>query len=230
MAKYPVTLGLELSGRTHSVAMMNAIGETEQIHVDKAQKDQDTLFSQIETVRQRLQIPKKNIELIAVNIGPGSFTGLRKAISITKMVSLVTGAKIAAIECPQAIVGSSNPKDGNYLTASDFKGKNFWLSEVCVSNGVLSSISQTITIDRFVEYLKNIDGVFGDEYLPNEIKDLINTANISLFKSKPTAGGIIKLGLSRWNQKQFVDRKAIIPIYPREPEASRVWNLRHNTK
>ncbi len=228
MAEYPVTLGLEFSGRTNSIAMMNAGGEIEQLYVDKEQKDEDLIFSQIETARARLQIPKKNVELIAVNIGPGGFTGLRKAVSIAKMVSLVTGAKITAVECSQVVVGSSNLKDGNYLTTSDFKGNKFWLSEVYMKNGELSSVSQVVTTDRFIKHLKNINGVFADEYLPNEIKHLVNKANISLLKSEPTATGLINLGLRRWNQKQFVDRRAIIPIYPREPEASRVWNIRHN--
>jgi tRNA threonylcarbamoyladenosine biosynthesis protein TsaB len=57
-----------------------------------------TLFTNIESAARDLGIKVKEIELIGVGVGPGSFTGIRIAVSAARMLAQALGVPIVGIK------------------------------------------------------------------------------------------------------------------------------------
>ena len=82
------------------------------VSTDKAVSDQTkkidtshsiTFFESIDLALKEINIELKDINLIGVGIGPGSFTGLRIGLSTTKGFSFATGKPIVAVSTLEAL-------------------------------------------------------------------------------------------------------------------------------
>ena len=81
-----------------------------------------TLFDTIDGCMQKLGTSISSINLIGVGIGPGSFTGIRIAVSTARMLAQVTQSPLIGIKTP-VLYASSLPakKNDNILVAFDAK-------------------------------------------------------------------------------------------------------------
>lgn len=83
-----------------------------------------TLFENIEACLKSLGITINDIDLFGVGIGPGSFTGIRIAISTVRMLSQVTSSPLAGIKTQLIYAVSIPAEEGdNILIAFDAKKK-----------------------------------------------------------------------------------------------------------
>ena len=98
MAQEPLILAIETSGRLGYVAI--AIGK--QMLAETAFSGQmrhsSEVFPSICTLLKRFGRKPNDIEHIYISIGPGSFTGLRIAVSIAKTMHLANGVKVVAVD------------------------------------------------------------------------------------------------------------------------------------
>ena len=62
---------------------------------------------------------KRAIDLVAVSIGPGSFTGVRIAVTLAKFLAWDTGAKIAAVPSLRALAENAPPDRRRIATIVD---------------------------------------------------------------------------------------------------------------
>jgi len=175
--------------------------------IDKSQKKHtDELLLALDKLLVEASISIKKIDNICVCIGPGSFTGIRVAVSICKGLAIGTGAKV--------------------FTCSNFDSISFGETENTVY--LLDAFSDYIYVREFYkgiakdyciklsEFLNNIPVgckiVVGSEKLQNALKNYeIYTENaennvIKLFKEKIIKGENIELS-------------AIEPIYLRASQA-----------
>jgi tRNA threonylcarbamoyladenosine biosynthesis protein TsaB len=105
-----LTLGIETSSFGGSVALSRG-GEV------LAQRDLDptgrrharTLVPEIQLLLAEAGQAAGDLELIAVSIGPGSFTGLRVGVVCAKTLAWAAGAKLSAVDTFLAIASQSPP-------------------------------------------------------------------------------------------------------------------------
>ena len=64
----------------------------------------EILVSTIKDILEKVSWSLKDIELICVGLGPGSFTGLRIAVSTVKGLALVIGCKVVGVATMDAMV------------------------------------------------------------------------------------------------------------------------------
>ncbi len=110
-----LTLGIETSGREASIALRQD-GHTvsERVLGDPSQRHAQTLVAQIDQSLRELGREPRDCDLIAVSIGPGSFTGLRIGVVCAKTLAYATGCKIAAVDT-FAAVAENSPDDVEHL-------------------------------------------------------------------------------------------------------------------
>ena len=218
------TLSLELSQRTGSIAVRSRSGKTITREVVSGKRDDDDVMPSIESAMKELELQPSDIELIVVSVGPGGFTGLRTATTIAKMISFATGASIIPVPSAIVVAASSGFGSGPFLVISSVKKEEFWLSRVECKNGVWACTAGVSTTNELAATGKGIRGVFADEYLPTSAKRYFKEHNIPANSATLHAASLLEVGKQFEATGQTVAPIDLQPLYPREPEAVRIWN------
>jgi len=226
--KQPITLALEISQANGSVAMSNNNGEVSSRKVASGRRDKDDTMPAIDELAKELSINPSTIELVVVSTGPGGFTGLRTAVSIAKMLSITTRANIIPIESAVVTVCSAGFDTGSYFVVSGVKQDTFWLSNVTCKDCEFECEAGLTSTAGFVEKVHNTSGVFADSFAPDSILQICRNCNTQIHTPQPEAATLLGLGHRRYSQSNFIQPANLLPLYPREPEAVRIWNEKNN--
>lgn len=109
MAVNPLILAVETSGRLGSVAIAVGRRLLTETAFSGPMRHSSEVFPAICTLLNRFGRKPKDIEHIYVSVGPGSFTGLRIAVSMAKIMHLANNTKIVAVDTLDVI--AANPAD-----------------------------------------------------------------------------------------------------------------------
>jgi tRNA threonylcarbamoyl adenosine modification protein YeaZ len=228
----PITLSLELSQRIASVAMSTSTGKVLELNIDNNCREEDSVMPSIQKMASELDITPNSLELIVISIGPGGFTGLRSAVAIAKMISLVSGASIVPIETPLSVVHNANIGTGPYFVVSGVKQDTFWLSKVHNKNNTWfceSAPSSSLELEQSIHTVK---ALFGDTYVPESVTALCVSKGIQKRESTVSAQSLLSLGVQMFEEDKnnTVNPMELLPLYPREPEAVRLWKEKNKAK
>jgi tRNA threonylcarbamoyladenosine biosynthesis protein TsaB len=226
----PITLAIELSGTQGTIALMNNKGDIVQSPAVGGNKKEDDIFPFIESTSKSLGIQAKEVDLLVVSIGPGGFTGLRTAIATAKMIALVSGAAIVPVETAIVAVEQAARDKGTYLVITSVKGDSFWLSKVQKQNETWSCDGVEANVSLLQPLLAEADGVFADDFLPSAVRRTIEAASVPICSSFTDAKSLLRVGLCLFQDGKTTIPEELLPLYPRVPEAVRLWNSRHKTK
>ena len=106
MTQKPLILAVETSGRTGSVAI--ALGEKllAETAFSAPMSHSAEIFPAVSGLLQRFSRKPKEIEHIYISVGPGSFTGLRIAVTVAKTMHLANTTKIVAVDTLDVIAAN----------------------------------------------------------------------------------------------------------------------------
>ncbi len=226
MQVHSTTLALELSQRLGSIAMMNKEGTVASRTVESGRRDEDELFPEIESVATELHISPVDIELVVVSIGPGGFTGLRTSVAIAKMVALAAHAEIVPVESAIVTAVSSNAGEGPFLVASCVKRNQCWLSRVEKINNRWECEASMTPIDAVQSKTNGVSTIFADEFLNHKTRDRIEEHGVKVVPNNVDVNALLEVGLEMFNRGERCDPASLLPLYPGQPEAVRVWKER----
>ena len=102
MSSKSLCIAIETATRTSSVAVLNGDRFTE-LNQDAQLTHSQTLLPQLEEVLKQSGVPRGAIEMIAVSIGPGSFTGLRIGLATAKALSYAWNVPIVGVPTLEAL-------------------------------------------------------------------------------------------------------------------------------
>jgi len=106
MNQKPLVLAVETSGRIGSVAI--ALGEKflAETTFSAPIRHSAEIFPAISNILQRFSRKPEQIEQVHISVGPGSFTGLRIAVTLAKTLHLANAAKIVAVDTLDVIAAN----------------------------------------------------------------------------------------------------------------------------
>ena len=90
-------LALEFSSPQRSVAVLRAGGAAAVVEVIESGGNATNAFAMIESALRAAKLEREQIEGIAVGLGPGSYTGIRVALSMAQGWHLARGVRLAGI-------------------------------------------------------------------------------------------------------------------------------------
>lgn len=130
-------LALDFSSAQRSAAVLNAGDATVCEAVDASPGRDMKPFALIESALRQAGLEREAIECIAVGIGPGSYAGIRVAISLAQGWQLATGVKllgISSVECVAAQAAASGVP-GKFSVVIDAQRGEFYLAGYEVRDG-----------------------------------------------------------------------------------------------
>ncbi|MCK4998778.1 MAG: tRNA (adenosine(37)-N6)-threonylcarbamoyltransferase complex dimerization subunit type 1 TsaB [Anaerohalosphaera sp.] len=237
----PLILAVETSGRAGSIALGTGDDILSEITFSASMRHNAELFPAISDVLSQLGRKPAQIGHIYVSTGPGSFTGIRIAVTMAKMVAMTNGAKIAAVNTTDALVRNAD----DYISAKgeivervatiiDAKRRQFFVALFeKTPTGWIKTLDDRI--------LKAADLL---ELLPNDGKATYLTGEgLLYYKDSFTADKTIVIDSQYWPAKArhvyaaghqiaqkglFTPAGELLPSYLRRPEAEENWEKKQD--
>jgi len=126
-----VTLGIDTSGNRGSVAILPPDGGAGAVIEECFSKGMIHGVALAPTVKQLLDragVAPRDLSLIAVGIGPGSYTGVRVGIAFAKTLAFTAGVELVGVSSLDAIAGNAPPGCGPVIVARDARRETLYIA------------------------------------------------------------------------------------------------------
>lgn len=216
-------LGIDTSTEYLSLAIVDGNKILSKFHQRQDRQHSSLLIPTIDKLLKSCSLRLKDINGIALSIGPGSFTGLRIGVATCKGINIALGMPIIAIPTLDVIAYNFiNEREEILCPVIDGKKEKVY---TCFYRNLLTNWGGSEGVERVTDYmLIDIDGllkridkpilIFGDA-----VKLYSDYCKRNLFVSIsakdwfPKAEVVAKLGLSKAMKRQFANPDKLVPMY-----------------
>ncbi|MBM3970885.1 MAG: tRNA (adenosine(37)-N6)-threonylcarbamoyltransferase complex dimerization subunit type 1 TsaB [Planctomycetes bacterium] len=156
-----LTLGVETSGMIGAVALRRAGQTVESVSLQQAgRRHAQTLVAEVDAMLRRASARCRQLELIAVSIGPGSFTGLRVGVVFAKTLAYAIGCRLAAVDTFRAMAAASPTDVSEVFVVSDAQRGELFVGRYAFgeSNSGPVRIGE-ITIESTGSFAQRLQGI-----------------------------------------------------------------------
>ncbi|UUV18908.1 tRNA (adenosine(37)-N6)-threonylcarbamoyltransferase complex dimerization subunit type 1 TsaB [Fusobacteria bacterium ZRK30] len=181
-----VVLGIDASTKTGSVALYDSeIGILSEINANIKLNHSDSLMSIVDTVFDLAKLKPKDIDRVAVSIGPGSFTGIRVGVGTAKGLAYSIDCDIVGVneldilahtvsQTPNKIMSLIDARKGRvYYSAYEYNGdkikrvSHYGAEELRLVLEDFKDEKIIFTGDGSIVYKEIIDEVMGENAIYN---------------------------------------------------------------
>jgi tRNA threonylcarbamoyladenosine biosynthesis protein TsaB len=211
------TLAIETSTRAGSVALLDEEGRVEEAFLDAAAIQGRALAPCMEALLRKQGIGPDAVDLVAVGLGPGSYTGLRVSIALAKTFAYAAGCALKGVSSFAALAQAQGREGETLLTVCKAGRSDFYHALFRMEQGEARLVEDHAVspMDRVVALARTDCRVLG------EGADLIRQE--SQAPSLPTAGGVALLGRALYEKEGPSGESEFLPLYLRRSNAELNW-------
>ncbi len=229
-------IAVETSGRKGSIAL--AVGPrviATRTFATNVEHARELLPSADSLVREQDWAPQ-SLTQCHLSIGPGSFTGLRVAVSFARMLATASRVRICAVPTLDVIAENCTrlaSPPSRVAVVLDAKRKQVFGAIYELGSESIRCVVGPALIDpeRLFASTPRPLAVMG-EGVPYH-REAIEAAGLESLDETlwwPQAVNVHRLGLHMARQGQFTSARDLVPNYIRRPEAEELWEKRHGRK
>lgn len=228
----PRILAVETSGKRGSLAVAEGPNLIDEIgFATDRERARDLLPCADELLRKHGWLPG-DLEHCYISIGPGSFTGLRIAVTLGRHLALAVGVKLRSVPTLDVIAANAlaiSPRPKLVAAILDAKKDQVFASGFELDGESYRCIAPPRMVDpaKFVGSLGGTPTVLGEglEHHSAAVEKAGGVAGpYELWW--PHASNVCKLGWELAQRDGFIDAVALVPDYVRRPEAEEVWDAK----
>ncbi len=223
-------LAMETSGKYGGVALSEGERVIEEVRLSEGLRHGRDLILAARDACTRAGWTPRGIEAVAVSIGPGSFTGVRIAVVVAKVMARDAGAGIVAVPTLRVLAENAPPaarvapildakRGGLYAGTFAREGRD-WTREsgpLLIEPAALAArlAPETVVLGRGLAKARAALEAF--PIAPEATWD-------------PRAAVVARLGARMAAAGEFANPLTLEPIYIRRPEAEEIWERREAEK
>ena len=216
-------LSVDTSSSNCAVALLEDNNLIDENSLNNGKTHSENLMPLIAELLERNNIELKNIDLIAVSIGPGSFTGIRIGIASVKAIAEVHNIKIVGVTSLETLAKIDN-SEKNKICLLDARNNQVYFG-IFDKNYDLIEDYKADDINNLIKTMKKYENsvVIGDGAILH--KDLLekNIIDIEILKDYiQTAENTGKIGYKKFLNGKVENADTIIPFYLRKSQAERM--------
>ena len=228
-------LAIETSCLVSSVALLHEGVLKAEVTVQARLTHSEQLMPHIADMLTKAAVSKKDIDGVAVSVGPGSFTGLRIGLATAKGLAFAWKVPLVGVETPRSLAW--NFVDSAYAVCPliDAQKGNVYVSVYSWRQGKLYE-DEAVTIMAAADVVNRVSEgnqkvVFcGDG--ASKFADLIASGGDKCLLARPhqiipRAGALAVAAQERFDKGDTDDCMTLTPAYKRRSEAEVLWEKRH---
>lgn len=217
---------METSQRAQSIAIRAHDGAVHEEVVHADDRAREDLLPAIARLFGRVGCMPEHLCGVILNAGPGGFTGLRmahaaaQAIAVALRVPVVQVSGAACARAAAILSGDLVPTDACWVALAS-KGEETWIARVDAQGPVEG---RSIDVDAWEPGDCNV--LVSDVHLPASWRVALERRGVRPLPLRVQASAVLAVGLPMLQRGQCTPPEALVPTYPREAEAVRLWRLR----
>ena len=216
-------LAVETSGLEASVAL--AVGNqlvTEKMLDTAGRRNARLLIPAVDELLKQASLAPAEIDVVAVSVGPGSFTGLRVGIVFAKTFAWVNNAKLVAVDTLQALAQRVAPVDCEVTVISDAQRGDVFVNsyrgtEVMEPTGLVRIESLDTALADLHTHSDSLLTGPGVLHFADQLPDSIVTAEAE--HQMPQAAAMLPSARGLIVKGQWADPDTLEPVYLRRSYA-----------
>lgn len=221
-------LAVDTSSKICAVAILEDSNAIDEIKLDNGKTHSENLMPILKEVLEKNNITLDKIDLIAVSVGPGSFTGIRIGIASIKSIAEVYKLPVASVTSLETLARNIETEDADTTIVSLIDAKNnqvyagFFDNQYNLKEDEYADDINVI-LEKASKYNKFVfvgDGAkIHEELIKNKFanKEIVFAENNS--QSAINTG---KLGYKKFLESNLKNADTILPIYLRKSQAERM--------
>lgn len=131
-----ILLALETTAQTASVALLRDGCVLAQLTCDPTKKHAETVLPAVKTLLRQCDTTLSAVDVFAVDVGPGSFTGVRIGVCMANALAFACHRRVIAVDSLRALYQSCLPSDDLVCTIIDARNGNAYAAQyrsgVCI--------------------------------------------------------------------------------------------------
>ena len=226
-------LGIETATSQVGVAIGGHEGVLAQAHSSRGRRHAENLTPAIDFVRRQARIELHEISCVAVDIGPGLFTGLRVGIAAAKSIAHALKVPMIGVPSLDLLAFPVRYSMRTIVTAIDARrGELFYAFYRQVPGGVqrLSDLQLGTPDDLASELIASRDEVLlvgdGARRYAEMFDGLTKVELADQSVAGPSAVSLVQLAHAQALREQWVKPWELHPLYLRKPDAEINWATR----
>ena len=229
-------LAFDTSAKTASVAVCeggNILGVS---NIENGLTQSELVLPMAEALLSQLKMSFADVELYAVTVGPGSFTGVRIGVSTVKGLAFGRDIPCAPVSTLEALAENAAGLSGLIVPCMDARRGQFYTATFAASGDGISRMTpdRAISAEELAEELRSYDGdvyVTGDGY--EAAHKLLTALGVKLATTpyllrSQNAVSIARVAERMHAQGLCISERELAPTYLRLPQAERERLEREN--
>jgi tRNA threonylcarbamoyladenosine biosynthesis protein TsaB len=223
-------LAIETSTMLGGIAIMDDLsGLIAEVRLNVKSTHSERLMTEIAHVLKQAELKVSDIDVFAIAIGPGSFTGLRIGLSTVKGFSYATGKPIVSVPTLEALAWNYPYCSYPVCTLLDARKKEVYAALFKWGDGGVTRLIDevSIRINRVLEDIKLSSDkkiVFtGEGAILYKDKIIEVMGNKAIFASPekivPSPANVASIGIKKAIKGEFSEPVSLVPFYIRRSEA-----------
>lgn len=216
-------LAIETSSRVGTLALVRGATVLEERAFPHGLQNAAHIIPIIDALCRTHGCGPMDVETVHVSVGPGSFTGLRLAVTLAKTLAFATGAKIVAVPSTRVLAENGPEKAAHLLVVLDARRGRVYSARFERTEGRWIE-RELARLDRLADALARCprpvyllgEGIpYHRDQIPDEPQFVLTDESLW----QPRAAVVARLGQEMAGRGEFADPYTLVPTYLRLPEA-----------
>ncbi|MBP3597289.1 MAG: tRNA (adenosine(37)-N6)-threonylcarbamoyltransferase complex dimerization subunit type 1 TsaB [Clostridia bacterium] len=209
-------LAIDTTSKICSVALLEDEKIIDEINLDSGLTHSENLMPLVKKILEKNEVQLKEINLIGVDVGPGSFTGIRIGVASTKAMAEVWNIPVASITSLETLarsVETNNP----IVSLIDARNNQVYMG---IFDNKYNKIEEYLAddINIAIEKIKKYEtiSIVGDGSIIHKELLLQNIKNIDFSENNEQyARNVGKMSYKKYLENDLKNADTVIPIYLR---------------
>ena len=231
-------LAFDTSAKTASVAVCDGGNILGVSNIDNGLTQSELVLPMAEALLSQLKMSFADVELYAVTVGPGSFTGVRIGVSTVKGLAFGRDIPCAPVSTLEALAENAAGLTGLIVPCMDARRGQFYTATFAATAEGISRMTpdRAISAEELAEELRSYEGdiyITGDGY--DVAHKLLSSLGVKLAVTpyllrSQNAVSIARVAERMHAQGLCVSERELAPSYLRLPQAERERLEREGSK
>lgn len=227
-----LTLAIDTATKVCTIALCDNQRILAEYTVNVGMTHSEGLLPQIEQLLKRTGVKKEAIELLAVSMGPGSFTGLRIGLATAEAMAYSWQCYLHGVDTLKALAYNIRLEGFILSPVLDAQKGNFYQALYKWEDGKLIELDSVAVVNR-QELLERI-AKYGipalllgenEKLLKQDLPNWVKSAPESL--RMPKGSSVAYLALDEFDAENDKKIFGLEPYYIRRSEAEELWEKKH---